>query len=65
MKCPCCNGEGGIVEACLDYNQGPYYPCGYCEDKLKVNFFKWLWWKYQGFQCDRIEKKLNKLKEYT
>lgn len=45
MKCPCCNGEGGEVEAVLDYGQGPYYPCGYCHDKTTVGFFKWLQWK--------------------
>lgn len=46
MKCPCCDGKGGEVEAVLDYGQGPYYSCGFCNDKTKVNILKWLWWKW-------------------
>ncbi len=46
MKCPCCNGKGGEIEPVLDYGQGPYYPCGLCNDKLTVSIFKWLWWKW-------------------
>ena len=45
MKCPCCKGNGGDTEAVLDYGISPYYPCAYCDDKTKVSFRKWLWWR--------------------
>lgn len=45
--CPCCKGKGGYTEAVLDYGQGPYYPCDYCDDEGYVGLrkaFRWWWW---------------------
>ena len=45
--CPCCKGAGGEVEPVLDYSQGPYYECDFCQGEGVVSWWlwaKWCWW---------------------
>lgn len=42
MKCPSCKGEGGYTDVILEYGQGPYYPCNFCDDETTVKFTHWL-----------------------
>jgi hypothetical protein len=45
MKCPCCNGEGGYTEIVLDDGTGPYYPCGFCNERCTVSIIdRFIWW---------------------
>lgn len=33
LQCPACRGAGGEVDVVLDYGQGPFITCGFCEGK--------------------------------
>lgn len=47
IECPACNGEGGETEVILDDGSGPYYPCGYCNEKgVVLNPYKRILWWY-------------------
>jgi hypothetical protein len=41
--CPICHGEGGEKHIVTDEGFGPFYPCGECNGKGTVNFFRRLW----------------------
>jgi len=46
FTCPCCDGKGGYTEPVIDFGQGPYYPCDFCNDEEKVGlkqFIRWHW----------------------
>lgn len=48
FPCQECRGMGGWIEPILDYGQGPFYSCGYCEGTGKVTRWtrgQWLRWK--------------------
>lgn len=32
-KCPACHGEGGKTIPILDYGEGPFEECGFCNGK--------------------------------
>jgi hypothetical protein len=32
-QCPACHGEGGRVEPVLDFGEGPFEPCGFCNGR--------------------------------
>lgn len=36
FPCPICKGKGGYTEPVTDDGRGPYYPCGYCDDKAMI-----------------------------
>ena len=36
-QCPVCHGSGGWIEPVLDYGEGPFFPCGGCDAKGRVN----------------------------
>lgn len=36
LLCQECGGAGGEIEPILDYGQGPFIPCGWCEGTGKV-----------------------------
>lgn len=40
LICQECAGRGGAIEPVLDYGQGPWEPCGWCEGTGKVT--RWL-----------------------
>jgi DnaJ-class molecular chaperone len=47
MKCPICNGEGRLLEDCIDYNEiGD--DCNACKGTGKVS----IWWKIQCWFWD-------------
>lgn len=31
LPCQACGGAGGEVEPVLDFGEGPFFPCGWCE----------------------------------
>ena len=39
-QCPDCKGKGGWKEVICDDGTGPWYPCGFCEEKGYMNVFK-------------------------
>jgi len=48
-ECPCCNGEGGEQEAVLcirGATDGPWYPCGYCDETGVVTWAGYVNWHY-------------------
>ena len=50
LVCQDCGGDGGEVEPVLDYGEGPWMPCGWCEGTGYVTPYTrmlWLQWKRQ------------------
>ncbi len=44
LPCQECGGEGGYVEAVIDYGRGPWQDCGWCEGTGKVTrWVRGLW----------------------
>ena len=51
LVCPVCDGEGGWVDAVPGcYGQGPYWPCGACDQRGVVS----LWWMACYVWWDRV-----------
>jgi uncharacterized Zn finger protein len=40
IPCPYCKGSGGVVEAVLDYGEGPFYDCGACGGSGKMGDYQ-------------------------
>jgi len=58
LTCQACHGHGGRVEPVLDYGEGPWEPCGWCDNTGEIspeNRGLWLTWK-------RSEKRKRQLK---
>lgn len=53
LVCQDCGGEGGHVEPVLDYGEGPWEPCGWCEGTGYVTPYTRMLW----LQCKRQEKR--------
>jgi hypothetical protein len=50
FTCQECKGHGGWVEPVLDFGQGPWFDCGFCEGTGLVTRWmrgQWLRWKAQ------------------
>lgn len=48
LTCQECGGSGGEIDAVLDYGQGPWVDCGWCEGTGLVTPWirgQWLRWK--------------------
>lgn len=51
LPCQACHAMGGAIEPILDYGQGPWEECGWCEGTGKVTRWirgAWLRWKRMG-----------------
>jgi len=44
LICQECGGMGGEVVPVLDYGQGPWEPCGFCEGTGKITSWWRGWW---------------------
>jgi hypothetical protein len=44
FTCQECKGRGGWVEPVLDFGQGPWYDCGFCEGTGLVTRWTRGWW---------------------
>lgn len=48
LTCQACRGAGGRVEPVLDFGQGPWEDCGWCEGTGKVTpWLRGLWLQYR------------------
>ena len=60
-QCPACHGYGGYTEPVIDFEQGPWEPCGYCNSKGTIRgrrFFRVLGW-LSGLKRQRNANKKN------
>ena len=51
LVCQECGGDGGEIEPVLDYGQGPWISCGFCEGTGLVTRWmrgQWLRWKKEA-----------------
>ena len=54
--CPDCDGEGGHKEAVIDYNQGVWYRCEFCEGKGYMNILKKIYWTFMLWVSKQQDK---------
>lgn len=48
VSCQACRGRGGHVEPVLDFGEGPWEECGWCEGTGKVTrWVRGLWLRYR------------------